>query len=134
MRRRGGFTALTDDQDTAFLGQIDSVTGSRCWLLPPLMAARKALDLKPQSALAATQLLQLHVTSKIGQQRQTSSPSLSKTGKSKLYLPELLRQHIVLYYLDGLAALETEQDTACHCQFLAALRNDPAFCQPFCAC
>jgi uncharacterized membrane-anchored protein len=95
-----------------------------------LMAARKALHLKPQSALAATQLLQLYAD----QQNWTAALDviaivIKDRKKQTGTVPELLvRQHIALYYLDGLAALETEQDTArATGQFLAVLRNDPAF-------
>ena len=54
------FTALIDDQNTAFLGQIGLMRLAVDSKDSPaaLMAARKALDLKPQSALAAAQLLQ----------------------------------------------------------------------------
>ena len=126
------FTALTDDQDTAFLGQIGLMRLAVDAKDSPaaLMAARKALDLKPQSALAATQLLQLHAD----QQNWTAALDviaivIKDRKKQTGTVPELLvRQHIALYYLDGLAALETEEDTArATGQFLAALRNDPAF-------
>ena len=126
------FTALTNDQDTAFLGQIGLMRLAVDAKDSPaaLIAARKALDLKPQSALAATQLLQLHAD----QQNWTAALDviaivIKDRKKQTGSLPELLvRQHIALYYLDGLAALETEQDTArATGQFLAALRNDPAF-------
>ena len=126
------FAALTDDQDTAFLGQIGLMRLAVDAKDSPaaLMAARKALDLKPQSALAATQLLQLHAD----QQNWTAALDviaivIKDRKKQTGTVPELLvRQHIALYYLDGLAALETEEDTArATGQFLAALRNDPAF-------
>ena len=126
------FTALTDDQDTAFLGQIGLMRLAVDAEDSPaaLKAGRKALDLKPQSALAATQLLQLHAD----QQNWTAALDviaivIKDRKKQTGIVPELLvRQHIALYYLDGLAALETEEDTACATgQFLAALRNDPAF-------
>ena len=126
------FTALTDDQDTAFLGQIGLMRLAVDAEDSPaaLKAGRKALDLKPQSALAATQLLQLHAD----QQNWTAALDviaivIKDRKKQTGTVPELLvRQHIALYYLDGLAALETEEDTACATgQFLAALRNDPAF-------
>ena len=126
------FTALTDDQDTAFLGQIGLMRLAIDAEDSPaaLKAGRKALDLKPQSALAATQLLQLHAD----QQNWTAALDviaivIKDRKKQTGTVPELLvRQHIALYYLDGLAALETEQDTArASGQFLAALSNDPAF-------
>ena len=126
------FAALTDDQDTAFLGQIGLMRLAVDAKDAPaaLMAARKALDLKPQSALAATQLLQLHAD----QQNWTAALDviaivIKDRKKQTGTVPELLvRQHIALHYLDGLAALETEQDTArATGQFLAALRNDLAF-------
>ena len=126
------FTALTDDQDTAFLGQIGLMRLAVDAKDSPaaMMAARKALNLKPQSTLAATQLLQLHAD----QQNWTAALDviaivIKDRKKQTGTVPELLvRQHLSLYYLDGLAALETEEDTArATRQFLAALRNDPAF-------
>ena len=126
------FTVLTDNPDTAFLGQIglmrlavdaeDSPTA--------LLAARKALDLKPQSALAAAQLLLLHVD----QQNWTAALEaiavvIKDRKKQTGTVPELLlSQRTALQYLDGLAALEIEQDaTRASGQFAAALRDDPAF-------
>ena len=126
------FTALTTDKDTAFLGQIGLMRLAVDAKDSPaaLMAAHKALNLKPQSALAATQLLQLHAD----QQNWTAALEviaivIKDWKKQTGTVPELLaRQHTALYYLDGLAALETERDTA-HAtgQFLAALRTDLAF-------
>ena len=126
------FTALTNDKDTAFLGQIglmrlaldakDSPTA--------LAAGGKALDLKPQSALAAAQLLQLHAD----QQNWTAALEviaivIKDRKKQTGTVPDLLaRQRTALLYLDGLTALETDGDTALASgQFTAALRHDPSF-------
>jgi HemY protein len=126
------FTALKDDRDTAFLGQIGLMRLAVDDKDAPaaLMAARNALDLKPQSAVAAAQLLQLHAD----QQNWTAALEviaivIKDRKKQTGTVAELLvRQHTALYYLDGLIALETEQDNVYAAgQYLAALRNDPEF-------
>ena len=126
------FTTLTNDKDTAFLGQIglmrlalDAKDSSAA-----LAAGGKALDLKPQSALAAAQLLQLHAD----QQNWTAALEviaivIKERKKQTRMVPDLLsRQRTTLLYLDGLTALENKGDTArASRQFTAALRHDPAF-------
>ena len=126
------FTALTNDNRTAFLGQIglmrlalDAKDTSTA-----LVAGSKALDLEPQSALAAAQLLQLHAD----QQNWTTALEviaivIKDRKKQTGTMPDLLsRQRTALLYLDGLTALKTEDDTArASSQFTAALRHDPAF-------
>ena len=126
------FTALTNDKGTAFLGQIglmrlalDAKDSSAA-----LAAGGKALDLQPQSALAAAQLLQLHAD----QQNWTAALQviaivIKDRKKQTGTIPELLsRQHTALLYLDGLAALRAGDDTA-HAlkRYTEALRYDPAF-------
>ena len=95
-----------------------------------LAAGGKALDLKPQSALAAAQILQLHVD----QQNWTAALEviaivIKDRKKQPGKVPDLLsQQRTALLYLDGLAALETENDTArASSQFIAALGHDPVF-------
>ena len=126
------FTALTNDKGTAFLGQIglmrlaldakDSASA--------LAAGGKALDLQPQSALAAAQLLQLHAD----QQNWTAALGvidivIKDRKKQTGMIPELLSQQLTaLLYLDGLTALRAGDDIArASDQFTGALRHDPAF-------
>ena len=126
------FTALTDNKDFAFLGQIGLMRLAIDAKDPSaaLAAGGKALDLKPQSALAAAQLLQLHAD----QQNWTAALEVIaiviKDRKKQIgTVPDLLlQQRTALLYLDGLAALETEDNTArASGQFIAALGHDPAF-------
>ena len=126
------FTALKDDRDTAFLGQIGLMRLAVDAKDAPsaLIAARKALDLKPQSALAAAQLLQLHAD----QQNWTAALEViavvikDRKKQTGTVTESLVLQQTALYYLDGLGALETEQDSVrATGQFLMALSNDPAF-------
>ena len=126
------FTALTSDKDAAFLGQIglmrlalDAKDSSAA-----LAAGGKALDLEPQSALAAAQLLQLHAD----QQNWTAALEviaivIKDRKKQTGTMPDLLsRQYTALLYLVGLNALKTGDDTALASgRFTAALRHDPAF-------
>ena len=126
------FTALIDDQNTAFLGQIGLMRLAVDSKDSPaaLMAARKALDLKPQSALAAAQLLQLYADQRNWAAALEVITIVIKDRKKQTgtVAETLVRQHTALYYLDGLAALEIEQDIArATSQFRAALRYDPTF-------
>ena len=83
--------------------------------LAALAAGGKALDLKPQSALAAAQLLQLHAD----QQNWTAALEviaivIKDRKKQTGTVPDLLsRQRTALLYLDGLTALEIDDDAAC---------------------
>ena len=126
------FTALTNDNDTAFLGQIGLMRLALDVKDSPaaLAAGGKALDLQPQSALAAAQLLQLHAD------RQNWTAALKVIAivikdrkKQTGAVPELLsQQRTALLYLDGLTALKTENNTKrASSQFAAALRHDPSF-------
>ena len=129
------FTALTDNKDFAFLGQIglmrlaiDAKDTSAA-----LAAGGKALDLKPQSALAAAQLLQLHADQQNWTAALKAISIVIKVGKKQTgIVPDVLsRQRTALFYLDGLTALENEGDTArASRQFAAALRYDAAFLPP----
>ena len=126
------FTALIDDQHTAFLGQIGLMRLAVDSKDSPaaLMAARKALDLKPQSAIAAAQLLQLYADQRNWAAALEVITIVIKDRKKQTgtVAEILVRQHTALHYLDGLAALENEQDIArATSQFRAALRNDPTF-------
>jgi HemY protein len=126
------FTALADDRDTAFLGQIglmrlalDDKDSSAA-----LDAANKALVVKPQSAVAAAQLWQLHA----GQQQWAAALEaiaivIKDRKKQSGNVPELLlRQRTALFYLDGMSMLQTGTDSAAAIpRFEAALRDDPAF-------
>ena len=126
------FAALTKNKDTAFLGQIGLMRLALDAEDSPaaLAAGGKALDLKPRSALAATQLLQLHADKRNWTAALEVITIVIKDRKKHIgTVPELLsRQRTALLYLDGLDALETEDDTArASGQFTAALRYDPAF-------
>ena len=126
------FTALTHNKDTAFLGQIGLMRLALDAEDSPgaLDAGGKALDLKPQSALAATQLLQLYADQRNWTSALEVITIVIKDRKNQIgTVPELLsRQLVALLYLDGLDALETEDDTArASGQFTAALRHAPAF-------
>ena len=134
------FTALADDRDTAFLGQIglmrlalDAKDSSAA-----LDAANKALAVKPQSAVAAAQLWQLHA----GQQQWAAALEaiaivIKDRKKQSGNVPELLlRQRTALFYLDGMSMLQPGTDSATDSgtdsaaairRFEAALRDDPAF-------
>ncbi len=123
------FTALAHNKDFAFLGQIGLMRLAIDAKDAPaaLAAGGKALDLKPQSAMAAAQLLQLHAD----QQNWTAaleaiSVVIKEREKHTGSVPDILsRQRTALLYLDGLTALETEGDTArASRQFVAALRHD----------
>ena len=123
------FTALTNNKDFAFLGQIGLMRIAIDAKDAPaaLAAGGKALDLKPQSALAAAQLLQLHADQKNWTAALEAILIVIKERKKQTgTVPDiLLRQHTALLYLDGLTALETEGDTArASRQFAAALRHD----------
>ena len=126
------FTALTNNKDFAFLGQIGLMRLAIDAKDAPaaLAAGSKALDLKPQSALAAAQLLQLHAN----QQNWTGaleaiSIVVKERKKQTGTVPDMLsRQRTALLYLDGLNALETEGDTdRASRQFATALRDDASF-------
>lgn len=126
------FRALLDDQDTAFLGQIglmrlalDAKDSAAA-----LDAASKALELKPQSGLAATQLLQLHVD----QQRWADALEvMAIVTKDRIKhtgtVPEiLLQQRIALLYLEGMKTLQAGSDAiGAARRFEAALSDNPAF-------
>jgi HemY protein len=134
------FSALVDDRDTAFLGQIglmrlalDAKDTSAA-----LDAANKALVVKPQSAVAAAQLWQLHA----GQQQWAAALEaiaivIKDRKKQSGNVPELLlRQRTALFYLDGMSMLQPGADFATESatdsaaaipRFVAALRDDPAF-------
>ena len=125
------FTALTNNKDFAFLGQIGLMRLAIDAKDAPaaLAAGGKALDLKPQSALAAAQLLKLHAD----QQNWTAALEaiaivIKEQKKRTGTVPNVLsRQRTALLYLDGLTALEIEGDTARAArQFAAALRHDAA--------
>ena len=125
------FTALTNNKDFAFLGQIGLMRLAIDAKDAPaaLAAGGKALDLKPQSALAAAQLLKLHAD----QQNWTAALEaiaivIKEQKKRTGTVPDVLsRQRTALLYLDGLTALEIEGDTARAArQFAAALRHDAA--------
>ena len=126
------FTALTNNEDTAFLGQIglmrlalDTEDSQAA-----LAAGGEALNLKPQSVLAATQLLQLHADQRNWTAALEVITIVIKDQKKQIgMVSELLsRQRTALLYLDGLNALETEDETArASGHFTAALRHDPAF-------
>ena len=126
------FTTLADDRDTAFLGQIglmqlaldakDSLTA--------LDAANKALGVKPQSAMAAAQLWQLHAAQQQWAAALEAIAIVIKDRKKQSgNVPEiLLRQRTALFYLDGMSMLQTGTDPAAAIRRLeAALRDDPAF-------
>jgi len=130
------FTALTKDQDTAFLGHVGLMRLALDAKDSPaaLESARDALDVKPQSGLAAAQLLQLYAD------QQNWSAALEVTAivikdrkKQTGAVPALLsRQRTALLYLDAMdkynAAADTAGDVdAAHSQFQAALKDDPAF-------
>ena len=126
------FIALANNKDFAFLGQIGLMRLAIDAKDAPaaLAAGGKALDLKPQSAMAAAQLLQLHAD----QQNWTAaleaiSVVIKEREKHTGSVPDMLsRQRTALLYLDGLTALETEGDTArASRQFAAALRHDATF-------
>ena len=126
------FTALADDRNTAFLGQIglmrlalDAKDSSAA-----LDAANKALVVKPQSAVAAVQLWQLHA----GQQQWAAALEaiaivIKDRKKQSGNVPELLlRQRTALFYLDGMSMLQLgDASAAAIRRFEAALRDDPAF-------
>jgi HemY protein len=126
------FTALADNRDTAFLGQIglmrlalDAKDSQAA-----LDAADKALGVKPQSALAAAQLWELHA----GQQQWAAALEalaivIKDRKKQSGNLPELLRrQRTALFYLDGMIMRKEDNDSASAIKrFEAALRDDPAF-------
>jgi HemY protein len=126
------FTALTHDRDTEFLGQIglmrlalDAKDSEDA-----LAAGGKALDLRPQSALAAAQLLQLHSDQQNwGAALEVLAIVIKDRKKQTGMVPQLLtRQCTALLYLDGLSALESEEDTdRASGRFTAALGHDPAF-------
>ena len=126
------FTALTNDKDTAFLGQIGLMRLALDAKDSPaaLSAGGKALDLKPRSALAAAQLLQLHADQQNWAAALEAISIVIKERKKRTgIVPDMLsRQRTALLYLDGLTALETEGDSA-HAsgQFTSALRHDPVF-------
>ena len=126
------FTTLTEDRDTAFLGQIglmrlavDAKDSSAA-----LDAANKALGVKPQSAMAAAQLWQLHAAQQQWAAALEAIAIVIKDRKKQSgNVPEiLLRQRTALFYLDGMSMLQTGTDLAAAIrQFEAALRDDPAF-------
>ena len=134
------FTALADERDTAFLGQIGLMRLALDAKDTPaaLDAANKALGVKPQSAVAAAQLWQLHA----GQQQWAAALEaiaivIKDRKKQSGNVPELLlRQRTALFYLDGMSMLQTGTDSAINSstdsaaairRFEAALRDDPAF-------
>ena len=126
------FNALTNDTETAFLGQIGLMRLALDAKDSPaaLAAGRKAFDLKPKSVMAATHLLQLHADQKNWTAALEVITTVIKDQKKKSgTVPDVLwRQRTALLYLDGLAALETEDNTErASGQFAATLRNDPAF-------
>ena len=126
------FTALADDRDTAFLGQIglmrlalDAKDSSAA-----LDAANKALVVKPQSAVAAVQLWQLHADQQQWAAALEAIAIVIKDRKKQSgNVPELLlRQRAALFYLDGMSMLQLgDVSTAAIRRFEAALRDDPAF-------
>ena len=126
------FSALTTDEGTAFLGQIglmrlalDAKDSQAA-----LTAGSKALELQPQSALAAAQLLQLHADQQNWPAALKVIDIVIKDRKKQTgTIPDLLsRQRTVLLYLDGVTALKAEDDTTrASGQFIEALRHDPAF-------
>jgi HemY protein len=126
------FTALADDRDTAFLGQIGLMRLALDAKDSPsaLDAANKALGVKPQSAVAAEQLWQLHA----GQEQWAAALEaiaivIKDRKKQSENVPELLlRQRTALLFLDGMSTLQTGADSvAATLRFEAALRDDPAF-------
>jgi HemY protein len=126
------FTALADDRDTAFLGQIGLMRLALDAKDSPsaLDAANKALEVKPQSAVAAEQLWQLHA----GQEQWAAALEaiaivIKDRKKQSENVPELLlRQRTALLFLDGMSTLQTGADSvAATRRFEAALRDDPAF-------
>jgi HemY protein len=126
------FTALADDRDTAFLGQIGLMRLALDAKDSPsaLDAANKALGVKPQSAVAAEQLWQLHA----GQEQWAAALEaiaivIKDRKKQSENVPELLlRQRTALLFLDGMSTLQTGADSvAATRRFEAALRDDPAF-------
>ena len=126
------FTALADDRDAAFLGQIGLMRLALDTkdLPAALDAANKALEVKPQSALAAAQLWQLHA----GQQQWAAALDaiaivIKDRKKQSGNVPDLLlRQRTALFYLDGMSMLQTGTDSAAAIRrFEAALRDDPTF-------
>lgn len=134
------FTALADDRDTAFLGQIGLMRLALDAKDSPaaLDAANKALGVKPQSAVAAAQLWQLHA----GQQQWAAALEaiaivIKDRKKQSGNVPELLlRQRTALFYLDGMSMLQPGTDSATDSgtdsaaairRFESALRDDPAF-------
>jgi HemY protein len=126
------FTALADDRDTAFLGQIGLMRLALDAKDSPaaLDAANKALGVKPQSAVAAAQLWQLHA----GQQQWAAALEaiaivIKDRKKQSGNVPELLlRQRTALFYLDGMSMLQPGTDSAAAIRrFEAALSDDPAF-------
>ena len=126
------FTALADDRDTAFLGQIGLMRLALDAKDSPsaIDAANKALGVKPQSAVAAEQLWQLHA----GQEQWAAALEaiaivIKDRKKQSENVPELLlRQRTALLFLDGMSTLQTGADSvAATRRFEAALRDDPAF-------
>jgi HemY protein len=134
------FTALADDRDTAFLGQIGlmRLALDAKDLPTALYAANKALGVKPQSAVAAAQLWQLHVSQQQWAAALEAIAIVIKDRKKQSgNVPELLlRQRTALLYLDGMSMLQPGTDSATDSatgsaaairRFEAALRDDPAF-------
>jgi lipopolysaccharide biosynthesis regulator YciM len=92
------------------------------------------LGVKPQSAVAAEQLWQLHA----GQEQWAAALEaiaivIKDRKKQSENVPELLlRQRTALLFLDGMSMLQTGADSATDSaaatrRFEAALRDDPAF-------
>lgn len=126
------FTALVNDQDTAFLGHIglmrlalDAKDSSAA-----LDAASKALVLKPQSSLAAKQLLNLYADLQNWAEALEVMTIVIKDRKKQTgNVPDLLlRQRTALFYLDGMNKLQRGDDNlGVGRQFEAALNDDPNF-------
>lgn len=126
------FTELSKNQDTAFLGQI-GLMRLAVDAKDPLAAqeaASKALELKPQSGLAAAQLLKLHAD----QGHWTEALKVieivirDRNKQIGIVTEMLLRQRTALLYLDGMTKLKKDNDMAgAKRQLEEALQNDPAF-------